>query len=223
MAPRRFKKRGTKPRRRMMKRKSKTALVNRSLQPIAQRYFCRMKYCENILVTSLAGAAQYSFNLNSIFDPNRTGIGHQPYGHDTLETLYNRYRVIKCSYAISAIDTNGKYIQVSAIPANELVTVSNIAQVTENARARYITQAPNAALKTLKGTVHLPSLVGRSKAQYMSDDRYQAIYGASPAEAAILTVAAQTLSGASDNMSIAFNITLNYTVESFDVKNLGQS
>lgn len=222
MAPRRFKKRGArKPRRKMMRRK--TALVNRSLQPISQRYFCRMKYCENILVTSVAGAAQYAFNLNSIYDPNRTGIGHQPYGHDQLAGLYNRYRVIKCSYAISAIDSNGKYIQVSAIPSNELITVSNIAQVTENPRARYITQAPNAALKTLKGTVHLPSLVGRSKSQYMADDRYQATYGASPQEAAILTVAAQTLSGASDNMSIAFNITLTYTVESFDVINQAQS
>jgi len=204
-------------------RTRKTVLVNRALAPIAQRYITKLKYAESTLVTSIAGAATYVFNLNSIFDPNRTGIGHQPYGHDSLELLYNRYRVTSCSFAISAIDTNGKYIQVAAIPSNELLSVSSISQVVENPRARYITQAPNAALKTLKGTVSIPSLVGRTKSQYMADDRYQATFGNSPSELALLTFVAQTLSGANDNMSIAFNITLVYNVEVFDVKNLPQS
>lgn len=203
--------------------RKKSVLVNRALQPIAQRYVCRMKYCENILRTSIAGPATYTYNLNSLFDPNRTGTGHQPYGHDTFELLYNRYRVISCSYAISAIDTNGKYIQLATVPANEVLTITDIAQVSENPRCRYITQAPNAALKTLKGTVSIPSLVGRSRSQYMADDRYQATFGSSPSELAILNIAAQTLSGAADNMSIAFNITLVYTVEVFDVKNVPQS
>lgn len=205
------------------RRKKRTVLVNRSLQPISQRYICRMKYAENVLRTSVGGPATYEFNLNSIYDPNRTGTGHQPYGHDQFSGLYNRYRVISCSYAISAIDTNGKYIQVAAIPANEPITFTGIDSATENPRCRYITQAPNAALKTLKGTVYMPSLVGRSKAQYMADDRYQAQFGNNPSELAILNIAAQTLSGSADNMSIAFNITLTYTVEVFDVKNQAQS
>ena len=31
--------------------------------------------------------------MNSLFDPNRTGTGHQPYGFDQLSTFYNRYYV----------------------------------------------------------------------------------------------------------------------------------
>lgn len=205
--------------RKIVKKRS-TALVNRSLQPVSQRYICRMKYCENVLSTSLAGPASYVYNLNSIFDPNRTGIGHQPYGHDTFESMYNRYRVIGCSYSISAYDTNGKYIQVAATPSNELIIVNSVQQMAENPRTRYITQAPNASLKTIKGYVHIPSLVGRTKAQYMADDRYQATFGSSPNEAALLTIAAAPLSGNNDSMSVAFNITLVYHVEVFDVKTL---
>jgi hypothetical protein len=35
-----------------------------------------------------------SFNLNSAFQPN-TG-GHQPYGFDTIKTMYDRYKVHRC-------------------------------------------------------------------------------------------------------------------------------
>lgn len=215
-------------RKRVMKRRKfirrrKTVMVNRALQPIPQRQIVRMKYSDNKLITSLGGPATYVFNMNSIFDPDRTGIGHQPYGHDTFQTLYNRYRVIKCSYNISAIDTNGKYIQFGVIPSNESLSFTSISQAAENPRFRYMTQAPNAGLKVLKGTAYLPSIVGRNKFQYMADDRYQAQFSNNPGELALLTLYAQTLSGASDNMSIAFNVTLTYTVELFDLINLPQS
>lgn len=74
-------------------------VVNSALQPIPQRYITKMKYSEQV---STDAAGRYMFNLNSIFDPNRTGTltGHQPYGFDTLATLYNRYRVISCGYRI---------------------------------------------------------------------------------------------------------------------------
>ncbi len=33
------------------------------------------------------------FSLNSLFDPDQGGVGHQPYGYDQLATLYSRYKV----------------------------------------------------------------------------------------------------------------------------------
>jgi len=210
-------------------RKKKTVNVNRAIQPFAQRYICRMKYADSVQVTGpgLGGISTFRFNLNSIYDPNRTGLGHQPYGHDTLATLYNRYRVIKCKYVISAIPTGAttgnQYGIVAALPANEQVNVVSINEVQEHPRAQFITQAPDAALKVLKGTVHIPSLVGRTKAQYLADDRYQATYGADPNELAVLNVYTGLLNAASETVSMQLNVMLEYTVESFDVKNLGQS
>jgi len=65
--------------------------VNKALQPIPQRYIATMKYSQTFLLSDVSPG--WTFNLNSIFDPDRTGTGHQPYGHDTFQTLYNRYRV----------------------------------------------------------------------------------------------------------------------------------
>jgi len=216
--------------RKAYKKRAPTVLVNRALSPFAQRFITRMKYAEQIsqVGPGLGGLTQYTMNLNSIFDPNRTGIGHQPYGHDTMATLYNRYRVIKCSYAISALATGGttadQYGIIAALPANEVIGISGgVAEVQENPRCKFVTQAPNSGPKVLRGTVSIPSLVGRTKSQYMSDDRYQAVYGTSPAELAILNIFTGLLNGNSETITTKLNIVLEFTVESFDVKNLLQS
>lgn len=207
-----------------------TVNVNRALAPFAQRYITKMKYAEQVQVTGpgLGGLAAFRFNLNSIFDPNQTGIGHQPYGHDTMAGLYNRYRVIKCNYVISGIATGGtsgnQYSIIAALPSNETVNLGGgLAEAQEHPRCKFITQAPESGLKVLRGSVYLPSLVGRSKAQYMADDRYQATYGSSPNELAILNVYAGVLNGSAETTSMQLNVVLEYVVESFDVKSLIQS
>lgn len=38
----------------------------------------------------------FKYRLDSIFDPDEGGGGHQPMGHDQWAALYKRYRVTKC-------------------------------------------------------------------------------------------------------------------------------
>lgn len=199
-----------------------TVNVNTALKPFAQRYITKMKYADTVFINS-AGPQAYRFRLNGLFDPNFSGIGHQPYGYDTLATIYNRYRVISCSYTISGVDQSGQYVVICALPANEQVNTLSVAEMLENPKAKFITQAPNASLKMLKGKINIPSLVGRNKSQYMADDRYQAQVGADPSELALLNIYIQRLDGGSNVLNAPLQVTLNYTVEWFDVKNLPQS
>lgn len=206
-------------RKRWLKRRGATGLVNNSLQPIAQRYICSMKYSQTISLSSLSPIQR--FNLNSIFDPDRTGGGHQPYGHDTFQTLYNRYRVISCSYVLTVY--NGTVpVRIAALPANEDITAGTVSEFTENPRARFMVQYPGGNTNILKGKVHIPSLVGRTKAQYMADDRYQATFGSSPSELAVLNILAANLADTPADNTFC-TIELKYKVEMFDVKNLAQS
>lgn len=213
-----------------------TVNVNRALAPFAQRYITKMKYSEQIILNGPTGGGlnQFTFNLNSVFDPNRTGTGHKPYGYTTMAAIYNRYRVIKCNYVISALATGAStgdgYGIVAALPSNEVVAITGgVAQVQENPRCKYITQAPNAALKVLKGSIHLPSLVGRSKSQYMADDRYQALYndgatpGTNPNELAILNIFSGLLNGTAETINTRLNVVLEFVVESFDMRPLPQT
>lgn len=205
------------------KRGQRNTLVNTSLRPIPSRFITKHKYAEALSV-STPGMGIYKWNLNSLWDPNRTGVGHQPYGYDQLAALYNRYRVISCKYVLSAISDSAN-IAYACLPANDTAAViSNVSEARENPRCKYATQNPGGNLKVLKGNVYLPSLVGQTRTQYMSDDRFQAIVGNSPGELCVLNVFGQ---GMNDdplfNPNITYNILLEYTVEWFDIQNFEQS
>lgn len=219
------------PRRRQNRRKRyagrrrapRTVTVNRALAPYSQRYITKLKYNENFTMPAAVGGLQtYSFNLNSLFDPNRVAGGHQPYGFDQLATVYNRYRVISCSYTIKCISST-QTVNLVALPANQAVFPAFAGAAMESPRAKFITQNPGGNLKTLWGRTYIPSLMGRNKSQYMADDNYQAQVTADPAELAVLNIFTQGINDSATDPACLLSITLEYTAEFFDVKQLAAS
>lgn len=79
--------------------------------PFPAKQVARMRYSESIAITPTTGAADvYTFAANGIYDPNVTGTGHQPYGHDTYANIYNTYRVIKSTCVVRCVsNTNCIY------------------------------------------------------------------------------------------------------------------
>jgi len=216
-------KRGAKPRRRMAPRRKRTTVnVNRALSPIPQRFITKLKYAATVLTDA---TGNYIFNLNSLFDPELTGVGHQPYGYDQLAGLYNRYRVIACGWRIQVPKTDTA-IQFGVIPGNSLavagVTPATFSLLKESPRAKYVSQMPGGNAITLSGKAYLPSIVGRNKSEYMADDRYQAVVTGDPAEdIQLLVKAATTTDGVL--AGVAVQVILEFTAEFFDVKQQTQS
>lgn len=71
--------------------------VPRNATPFPQFRVVRHKYCDTITVGagSAAGLRQvWQFRANSLFDPDFTGVGHQPMFHDEMAAQYGRYTVI---------------------------------------------------------------------------------------------------------------------------------
>lgn len=198
----------------------RTTLVNTALRPIPSRFITKLKYSQTFSVSGSVTAPQ-QFNLNSIFDPDRTGVGTQPYGYDQLATLYNRYRVISCNYAISGY--NGTFpIRVAAFPSNNATAVGTVSEAIMQPRCKFIHQNPGGSQKVLKGKVYIPALMGRNKSQYMADDDYQAQIAANPNELAILSVySAGTLDGPLTGTSLT--VVLTFLVELFDPTQLPAS
>lgn len=56
----------------------------------------RMRYHTNFLLDpgNGGGAQSYTFRANSIYDPDASGVGHQPLGHDQWAQFYSTYTVI---------------------------------------------------------------------------------------------------------------------------------
>lgn len=195
--------------------------VSKALTPIPQRFITKHKYSE-VVTTDVNG--QYVFNLNSMFDPNRTGTGHQPYGYDNLALLYSKYRVISCGWRMTRPITSTSNPQILvAMPSNdESIAFTTIDEWKEQPRCKYLHIQPGANNGNLTGKCYLPSLLGRTKAQYMADDRYAANVTANPAETCLLyTYLSDTLGGPVG--ATAIHVILEYTVEWYDVKHINQS
>ena len=71
----------------------------------------RHKYVENISIPAASAGGvtrQYNYVANSMFDPNSTGVGHQPLFRDEMAAVYTKYTVIS-SYikvTLNQTDTN---------------------------------------------------------------------------------------------------------------------
>jgi len=73
----------------------------------------RMKhrYATNLVMTSTTGSlASQLFSCNGMYDPDVSGVGHQPMYFDTLSAIYNHYTVlastIKITVTCSTVPTN---------------------------------------------------------------------------------------------------------------------
>lgn len=202
------------PRRRFARRKARKAklVVNRAITPVPQRFITKHKYSTTVTLSTLQN--YYRMNLNSLYDPDLTGTGHQPYGFDQMAALFNRYRVFGCSYVINGYQANNP-IRIGCVPTNDAASPANMASLIELPRSKFTTQVPGGPRAQIKGYVSLPSLTGRTKAQYMADDRYQAQNNANPQEALILNIMAAKLDDTTVDGCL-ITITLNFHCEWFD-------
>lgn len=64
--------------------------------PFPDRSVQRLKYVDFIqLDPATTVPAFWNFCANGMYDPNQTGVGHQPMGYDQYATLYNHYHVME--------------------------------------------------------------------------------------------------------------------------------
>lgn len=215
MAGKKFFRRKRQVRKRGMRIRRKGGLITLTntsgLSPIPARYVTKMKYATAFTLTG-AGMRQYQFNLNGLFDPERTGVGHSPYGYDQLlgppggVGLYNRYRVFKVDYVITV--ANDAYnIHYAVLNTNDASPpINNVSEARENPRCQYQVQNPGGTLKQLKGSISLPALMGKTPEQYRTSDTTGATYNSIPSEQAIMNVYMQ---GLNDDVSVSMSHTVN--------------
>lgn len=177
-----------------------------------------MRYSEVIsLNPGIATPAAYLFRANSIFDPNFSGIGHQPYGHDTYSSIYNHYCVTSSVITVQ-----------STTSANGVFGVS----VTDDT----VVQADYDTIRETKGTAVATMLSGGSppkiyqkynrRAQFgdlQNVNAQSANFGANPAELSIFHLWAEGTDSGADPGVFKFMVTITYVVRMWELKDLGQS
>ena len=72
----------------------------------------KFRYCDSISLNAGIGTiASHLFKCNGLFDPDSTGVGHQPLGFDEASNYYNHYVVLgsKITVAFSAGSLSASY------------------------------------------------------------------------------------------------------------------
>lgn len=163
---------------------------------MSDEVYVKLIYTTNVSITSTLGSpAFYTFAGNSLFDPDITGVGHQPLGFDQWSTFYNKYTVYgsKIKAAFCNVDGSAgapatENVMVGLIPTPSDVSIAAIAGagdivgIGEFPYGHYkagniVNAAPNL---TLNGYMSTSKIDGISKSKVSDDDRYTAVVSASP-------------------------------------------
>lgn len=94
-------KRRTRPRRAPRRARRGYTIMRSMRAPLPEVLQTKLKYCQFISRTFSTAPDQYAIRMNGMYDPDYTGVGHQPYGFDELSTLYLSYVVKACKIVIA--------------------------------------------------------------------------------------------------------------------------
>lgn len=161
---------------------ARRSMPSQGVAAINNRQRVVLRYSDSRIIPSNAVNGTYALNMNSLFDPDRTGAGTQPNGFDQWAAFYNRYCVYKCKveWRYHCRDNTG--VLFATLPSNEdtNVTAPTMAGLSYST---FDISLPGAG-DVIKGstTVDLPKFTGRTLKEYLSDDRFQALMSASPSE-----------------------------------------
>lgn len=202
-------------------RKPQTRLYKTEPVPCGQTV--TMSYVSSFSTTSAGGSGSVQFRLASIFDPDFTGAGHQPLGHDQWANFYQRYRVLKaewevqfineaaanqaqcCGFVVTETSTGLPFFVLSEYPGSELALISSSEQTVS---------------RKMKGSVNVSKYEGDLGAKYDKD--YTAQFGANPVRDLFLNIGSFNCSGSGTVQTVGY-IKIIYTVRLYDRIDLNAS
>lgn len=194
-------------------------MVNRSPRNfVSNRLVTKHVYGEyKALSLTTQGVIQnYLYRLNSVFDPDYTGVGTQPYGRDQLAALYGRYRVVAASVFVTFRNRgdpdNG--VMVAIRPASNNTTPSTEKQLIEDRLSQYRIisgLSGSRTMTTLRGYYPMSRIFGKPSAVLRSDDLFSAAIGTNPSHVAYLNVSLVSLNANSSPAEFTIRIVY-YTI-----------
>jgi hypothetical protein len=185
------------------------------------------------LVTLTAGASglfgtEQIFRLSSLFDPDLTGTGHQPYGFDSLAALYYRYKVNAVRVCLRFSDPSADGVlcaaQFQAPSVTQTVTGADVGAVMERAGV-WTHNLNNTGEQAIVLDQYFPMhvLVGVTPQQFAANlEDYQSLCTTNPARGPFLRIATAALDGSS-TPTVRLEATLMFYSSFFERIGLSQS
>lgn len=186
-----------------------------------QKIITKMRYAETTrLDPTLGSPASYIFSANSIYDPNVSGVGHQPYTRDEYANLYSYYRVLKSRISATFIPTvsgaAGSAVCGIAIHP-DTTTVSSFDTIRETKGAHYKVSGADMNKVTVTNGYNAKKMFAANMGNL------NALMGTNPGEGAYFHVFVTNALSSGDLSPVDIVVTIEYTVYMWELKILPQS
>jgi len=180
------------------------------------QYTCQVRYFERgfSIDPSIGGvAASHVFSANGLFDPDITGVGHQPSGFDQLMTFYDHYTVTHAKITVTAKNQDSALSQLFGIYVQDnTVAVTDPRVIIENGMGVYTqlnTLNSTGDSTQLSHSVNVARWMGRPS--ILSEDELRGTNGSNPADGLYFHVWAAPIS-LSNSEAVGINVRVDYTV-----------
>lgn len=203
-----------------------------SVDPFPTGQFVKFTYTQsNVLYSGTGGiwGTEQVFRLNSIYDPDYTGSGHQPYGYDQMALLYKQYKVIGAMIEIDFMnpDQDGLLCGACIVMPQDSFSTTSAARDTLNEKPMCYTVNLNDSGKQrykIKQYFPMHTLLGVTKEQFRVHlgVPYTAIFGTNPQDSPRLAVNVASIANAT-NAACTCRTTITYYTQVYERIALAQS
>jgi hypothetical protein len=194
------------------------AAMSQVFDPFPAKMRSILRYADTISLDATTGIPlHYFFRATSIYDPDATGVGHQPYGHDTLATVYNHYTVMKATIKITTASQGSNNIlglTMTADPVGQLGYTTSM----EVKPTKCIPLGSSQDPVSLSMTYERNKTFGGTKPAELT-----AAYNANPVENVFFDIFTQGNLAGNNPSALAILVTIIYEVESVELRDLGGS
>lgn len=220
------KRRVSKRRRRVTRRR--VNIRTRALAGLPTSRLIKFRYVSNgILDAPIGTTATHVYRINSIHDPDFTGIGHQPLGHDEWSAFYEKYCVqgakITCSFWSTSVTGDLAIANVGLATRDTSTVENNIDTLIENGRCKYRT------LHNSDGANNVKTIVYKwSRKKWFKTGPYlvypqMASFGDNPTELAFLHIFVGPVISTQNLGGIYFKIQIDFIVKLLEPQTLARS
>lgn len=146
-------------------------------------------------IVSSTSAATNVYRLNSIFDPNQTGVGNSVYYYDQMKLLYGKYCVygVKVKAILACESGVSMVMGFKAQDDTTVLTDASLAIERPDAKSRIL--VPGQRTQTITKYFPIHQLFGVRKQTILDENDYKSTTSTNPANQYYL----QTFAGPADN------------------------
>lgn len=181
-------------------------------QGFPDKILTKLRYHDDETLSSTVGSiGKYTYQWNSTFDIDTTGVGHQPLYRDTFAGIYDQYAVVSATAKITVVNTSSVAYVIGAVIEDDNVSSTTRDTLCEQTHGKHFFVPALTGAPSMKSWTMNWDCKKILNIDPFTSETYKTQVGSNPTEGSFLTVWAVPVDGSSTS-NVIFDIEFTQTV-----------